>query len=217
MIKAVLFDMNGIIINDEHIHELAFKQTLRPYDILITHQDYILCCVGKTDRAGYELISTQFSKKLPIDKLLEDKANLYLKLFPEHKKTYPNVIELIHSLAKNFILGLTSSSSRQEVDLIITEFQIKDKFFTTISGNDVLNGKPNPEPYIKTSDKIGVPTNECLVIEDSRSGVESAKSAGCFCIGVTTTHSKEDLKDADAIVDNFAEINMQLINSLSIK
>src|SRR3989339_853056 len=109
-IKAVLFDMNGIIIDDEHIHEMAFKETVKPFGIELDHLTYLDCCAGKTDRAGYEEIAAKFSK--------------------------------------DFILALTSSSSRAEVDLIAKEFGIDHEFRITISADDVTKGKPNPEPYL---------------------------------------------------------------------
>lgn len=213
-IRAILFDMNGIIIDDEHIHEMAFKESVKPYGIILTHEDYLECCAGKTDKAGYESISLKFSKTLPIDDLLHQKSMQYLSLFPANKKSYLGVIELIHFLSEHYILALTSSSSRQEVDLITSEFGIQRDFVTTISGNDVLKGKPNPEPYVLTAKKIGVQPNECVVIEDSKSGVISAKAAGCYCIGVTTTHTQEDLKQSDVVVADFASITLERIESL---
>lgn len=215
MIKAVLFDMNGIIIDDEHIHEMAFRETVKPFNIDLDHQIYLECCAGKTDRAGYEQIATKFSGDLPIDELLQQKSQMYLKLFPANKKDYPGVISLIHSLAKFFTLALTSSSSRAEVDLIIKEFEINHEFSVTVSANDVTKGKPDPEPYLITAEKLGVLPSECVVIEDSRSGVLSAKTAGCFCVGVTTTHSAEDLKKADLVVDHYSSLNAQVIKDLA--
>lgn len=214
MIKAVLFDMNGIIIDDEHIHEMAFRETLTPFDIDFDHQTYLDCCAGQTDRAGYEQIAIKFSKELPIDGLLKQKAQKYLKLFPANKKDYIGVIDLVHSLAKDFILALTSSSSRDEVELITKEYSIKHEFKVIVSADDVTKGKPDPEPYLITAEKLGVLTHECVVIEDSRSGVLSAKAAGCYCIGVTTTHSEEDLKEADLIVDDFTSLNAQVIRAI---
>src|SRR3989339_1785583 len=116
-IKAVLFDMNGIIIDDEHIHEMSFRETVKPYNINLDHLTYLNCCAGRTDRAGYEEIASKFSTTLSIDDLLNQKSQMYLKLFPANKRSYDGVIELIHSLAKDFTLALTSSSSRNEVDL----------------------------------------------------------------------------------------------------
>ena len=197
--------MNGIIIDDEHIHEMAFKETVKPFGIELDHLTYLDCCAGKTDRAGYEEIAAKFSKDLLVDDLLQQKSQMYLKLFPANKKDYPGAIDLIHSLAKDFILALTSSSSRAEVDLIAKEFGIDHEFRITISADDVTKGKPNPEPYLITAQKLDLQPQECVVIEDSRSGVLSAKAAGCYCIGVTTTHTKEDLKEADLVIgqENF--------------
>lgn len=77
-------------------------------------------------------------------------------------------------------------------------------------------GKPDPEPYIITCKKLGINPQEAVVIEDSRSGVVSAKSAGCFCIGVTTTHTHKDLQASDLVVNDFSEITIEAINSLAI-
>lgn len=207
--------MNGVIIDDEHIHEMAFRETVKPFNIDLDHQTYLECCAGKTDRAGYEQIATKFSEDLPIIELLQQKSQMYLKLFPANKKDYLGVINLIHSLAKNFTLALTSSSSRAEVDLITKEFRIDNEFSVTVSADDVTKGKPDPEPYLITAGKLGVLPSECVVIEDSISGVLSAKTAGCFCVGVTTTHSAEDLKKADLIVDRFSLLNVKVVENLA--
>ena len=212
MIKAVIFDMNGIVIDDEHIHELAFKETVKTFSIDLSHQDYLECCVGKTDKAGYESISEKFSTSFPVSKLLKDKAGFYLKLFPEHKKTYPGVIELISNLAKNYTLALTSSSSRAEVNLITKEYAINKHFKITISADEVRKGKPDPEPYLITCNLLKLKPQECIVIEDSESGVLSAKAAGCFCIGITTTHSENNLEGADIITDSFDKVETLISN-----
>jgi HAD superfamily hydrolase (TIGR01509 family) len=212
MIKAVIFDMNGIIIDDEHIHELALKETVKPFNIDLSHQDYLECCAGKTDNDGYVSISKKFSTSLPIAELLNDKARFYLKLFPEHNKTFAGVIELIGRLADNFTLALTSGASRAEVDLITKEYAIDKYFKITISADEVKKGKPDPEPYLITCNLLKLKPQECVVIEDSKSGVLSAKAAGCFCIGVTTTHSENDLEGADKITDSFEKVEALISN-----
>ncbi len=214
MIKAILFDMNGIIIDDEHIHEQAFCETVNKFDIDLSHEEYLKCCAGKTDKQGYIDIENEFHVDLPIEKLLKEKAQVYLKLFPENKVSYKGVINLIKKLAKEYTIALTSSSSRAEVDLVIKEFGISDNFAVTISGDDVNKGKPNPEPYIKTAQIISVKSKECVVIEDSVSGIRSAKDAGCYCIAITTTHTRSELQDADIIVDKFEEVDKNLINNI---
>jgi len=214
MIKAVFFDMNGIIIDDEHIHELAFRKTVKPFGISLSHKDYLKCCAGKTDKDGYLSISEEFSIKLPVVELLNKKSAMYLKLFPENKKSYNGIIDLIEKLSKDFDLALTSSSSRAEVDLITKEFGIKQYFKVTISSDEVINGKPDPEPYLITAKLLGIKTQESVVIEDSKNGVLSAKAAGCYCIAVTTTRDKKSLENSDLIVSDFSKINKKVIKQL---
>jgi beta-phosphoglucomutase len=215
-IKAVLFDMNGIIIDDEHIHEAAFKRTVEPFGITLDHESYLECCAGKTDKEGYESIGKKYQKSLPIDQLFQQKAKVYISLFPTQKKVYPGILECIDRLSKKYTLALTSSSIKWEVELITKEFKIFDKFKVIITGDDVKHGKPHPEPYLLTCKLLGIEPAESIVIEDSSSGVKSAISAGCKCIGITTTHSKDQLlsNSPTVIINSFDEINEKFIKDL---
>lgn len=216
-IKAVIFDMNGIIIDDEHVHEGAFQRTVEPFGIILDHQSYLECCAGKTDKAGYVSIAQKYQKTLPIDDLIYQKEEQYLDLFPSLKKVYPGILECIDRLSKDYTLALTSSSTKIEVELVTKTFNIYDKFKTIISGNDVKIGKPDPEPYLKTCDILQFNPKECLVIEDSASGIKSAIAASCKCIGVTTTHSKQQLSESNPnlIVNDFGQITRNLIISIN--
>ncbi len=216
MIKAVIFDMNDIIIDDEHIHEMAFGKVIKKFGIELTHETYLECCAGRTDRAGFESVTEKFAVELPIEDLLTEKSQAYLTLFPKTKKAFPGVLDLIANLAKSDLtLALASSASRVEVDLVIQEFGLKGVFATTLSADDVSIGKPDPEPYSKTIEKLGLQPNECVAIEDSRNGVLSAKTAGCFCVAVTTTEKREQLQEADLIVDAFSELSESRLKELS--
>ncbi|MBP7876269.1 HAD-IA family hydrolase, partial [Candidatus Woesebacteria bacterium] len=134
------------------------------------------------------------------------KGEAYLKLFPEYKKSYPGVIDLIKDLSENYTLGLASSATRAEIDLITKEFGIDSYFKVVVSAEDVAQGKPNPEPYLKAASLLKVSPDECVVIEDAIDGVKAAKSAGCMCIRVATTHPKGLATNADRTVDSFEEI-----------
>jgi len=214
MIKAIIFDMNGVIVNDENIHEMAFVKTVEKYDVKLSHQDYLECCAGKTDRRGYKEIEEKFGVAFDVDALLKEKWEMYPKLFPKYKKSFDGVLELIKKLSKIYTLALTSSSSRSEIDLITKEFGVDKYFELIISASDVKNGKPDPEPYLKTAELLNVDSKECVVIEDSSAGVKSAKSAGCFCVAITTTHTKKDLQEADFIINYFSEINQGFIEKM---
>lgn len=214
MIKAVIFDMNGVIINDEAIHEGLFQETLRPYGLKFNHQAYLSCCAGKTDRAGYQTISQKYRLKLPINRLVSEKNQKYQVLFSRHHQAYPGVINLIKNLAANFTLALTSGAIRQEVELVLKQFKLKPYFKVMITGDDVRKSKPDPEAYLKTVRLLGLQAKECLVLEDSANGVASAKAAGCYCLAITTTQSAAKLEKADKIVKSFEEITLSLIQTL---
>lgn len=213
MIKAVIFDMNGVIVDDEHIHEMAFCDTVHAYGIDLTHEDYLACCAGKTDQKGYEDIADHFNIDLPVNDLLEQKWKMYPILFEKHKKCFDGVRELIDRLSKKYMIALASGASRVEVELILKDFQIDQYFPVKISADDVKNSKPHPEPYVKTAELLKVLPQECVVIEDSRSGIRAAKSVGCYCIAITTTHTKEKLQEADVVTSSFSEID-DIINDL---
>ena len=102
--KAVIFDMNGIIVDDEHIHEVAFKETVKPYGITLDHLSYLECCAGKTDKAGYESIAIKYKQTLPIDDLLKQKAFQYLQLFPKLKKLIQELSNVLTKSQKFMIL-----------------------------------------------------------------------------------------------------------------
>jgi len=214
MIKAVLFDMNGVIINDEHIHEMIFKRTISVFGVKLSHKEYLEYCAGRTDEASYDSIAKKFNVNLPIKDLLNEKSKEYLKLFPDNFKKYPGIVSLIKRLHQSFITALTSSSSKMEINLVLKELDIFDYFKVIVSADDVSKSKPDPEPYLITANKLNVKPAECVVIEDSKNGIMSAKEAGCYCIAIPTTYVESDLDKADLVVKSFNEINKGLLLSL---
>jgi HAD superfamily hydrolase (TIGR01509 family) len=109
---------------------------------------------------------------------------------------------------KDFKLGLTTSALQENQQRIFENFNLSPYFSTIITGEDIINGKPHPEPYLKTAEKLGVAPANALVIEDSLNGVRSGKAAGCRVIAITTSFPRERLMElqADYVVDSFAEL-----------
>ena len=214
MIKAIIFDMNGVIVDDEHVHELTFQEVLKRFSIRLNHKEYIDLFAWRTDKDGFLNFEKKYNIQLPIDECLKEKMRVYLELFPANKKSFPSVLGLIKRFAGKFTLALTSSSSRQEIDLIINEFSLRDYFSEIVSADDVVKGEPDPEPYLITSRKLNIEPRYCLAIEDSASGVRSAKAAGMKCVAITTTHTQKELEGANVIVEKFEEITNDLIFDL---
>lgn len=206
MIKAVIFDMNGVIVDDEHIHELAFQEVCFKYKINLTHKLYQNLCMGKTDLDGFKSIIKHFKIKAQANKMVKNKTKIYLKLIPNKIKNFPGVIKLINNLNKSYTLALASSSTKKEINMILKTLDIVKYFKVIISANDIKKGKPDPEPYLLTAKKLKTKPKDCVVIEDTKAGVMSAKNAGMMCIAITTTNSKNNLKSADFIIKKFSEV-----------
>lgn len=215
MIKAIIFDMNGVIVDDEHLHELAFKEVLGTLGVELSHKEYFDYCVGRTDEAGFVHVVEKFELKgVDIERLVRDKADAYYQITPSNFKSFPGCLELINDLRQAFRLALASSCAKKEVDMVLKAFELEQTFEFVITADDVKKGKPDPEPYLITAQKLKIRPEYCLVIEDAKNGVLSAKSAGMKCIAVTTTHKRDDLLNADIIFDSFSEITAELISRI---
>ncbi|MBI4094838.1 MAG: HAD family phosphatase [Candidatus Liptonbacteria bacterium] len=215
MIRAVIFDMNGVIVDDEHVHEHAFREVLEKHGAKLGHEEYLVFFGGRTDADGFRSFMEKHRLSLSLQSLLKEKADLYLDLFYKENRPFPGVIEAIKSLKKRFRLALASSATRREIDLVLKSYELEQYFELVLSAEDVKKGKPDPEPYRKTAEFLKIPPSDCAVIEDSRNGVLSAKAAGTRCIGITTSHDASDLREADVIIGNFRELTPELLLHMS--
>lgn len=214
-IEAVIFDMNGVIIDDEQVHEFAFKEVCKKYGVTLTSKEYSNLCMGRTDEECFIKIIEKFKvKDISVKKLIDLKSRKYLELIQKNIKSFPHAIKLITSLKANFRLALTSSSNRDEINMILAYFKINDFFEVIVSAQDIVHGKPHPEPYLLTAKKLKVSPKNCLVIEDSKNGVDAAKSAGMYCIGVHSSLIHQDLSKADIEVDSLKDISVNIIKSI---
>lgn len=214
-ITTIIFDMNGVITDDEHCHEIATRQVFESFGVNITPEIYRTYCLGRTDKAAFADLLADFGlQDLKRSKLIDDKTKIYLDLVRDELKIYPGVVACIKKLAQNYTLALTTSSTKLEVQATMKITGLSDLFKVIVTSEDVNRGKPDPEPYLVTLEKLGLPASQCLVIEDSENGVKSAKAAGIKCIAISNTEIPEKLQLADAIIATYKEFDNNLIQSL---
>lgn len=217
MITTIIFDMNGVITDDEDFHELATKQAFEKVGLEVTPEIYRKFCLGRTDAAAFaDLIKTYDIGNTQSTVLIADKSRLYMVLVKDNLRIYPGVVALIQTLSTNYRLALTTSSTYAEAYAIIDLLQLHDYFEVVVTSGDVRKGKPDPEPYLLTSEKLGVTSQECLVIEDSENGVKSAKAAGMKCVAITNTEKPDKLQLADRILNGYLEITEGFIQSVGL-
>lgn len=199
--KAVLFDMDGVIVDSEPLHVAAFQATLRRYGHDLSDEQYKQHFAGKTDEAGFNQYFDFVGETVDLSVVMDEKAKEYLRLAADRLVPYPGVIELIRELAdKTVPLGLVTGSLRAEAEVTLKAFDIEQYFSIIVAAEDISKSKPSPEGYLKGAEALGVHPEKCVVIEDAPSGVRAAAAAGMRCLAVATTHTPEELAGATAIV-----------------
>lgn len=211
--KAVIFDMDGVLIDSEPIWKIVNFQVYGEFDIFMNDEIY-QTVIGKTEDEVFKpfLKEKGYSGKELEDlnkKAIQKRRELFIKNAASKIKLFPKAREKIIKLNKNgYKLAIATSSFKELLDLIVDKFKIRKYFDVLYSAEDVVNGKPNPEIYIKTMNKLGVTPKETVIIEDSISGLKAAKSSGAFCIAVETTNPKEKLLSVDKIIKDISKLDI---------
>ena len=208
--KAVIFDMDGVIIDSEPIH----------FDVDIKTMDYLgrnisggelEKYVGMTSTEMWSLIKKKYNLIQSVDEIidyqLENKINIVRELDIE---PIEGIRELLLQLKnESLLIGIASSSPRKFIEEVVKKFHLQDYLSCVVSGEEVPRGKPAPDVYIEAAKELGVDIDQCIVIEDSRNGVIAAKAAGMKCIGYKNINSgNQDLSKADITVDSIKDINI---------
>ena len=206
----MIFDMDGVIIDSEPIHQECERRMFSLLGIGISDEQHN-ALVGATDETMWSTLGKLHHMPISITEAIQLKKSLYLEYLK--RETYieplPFVNELISDLYNNgFRLAVASSSPPEQIDFILKKFELKRYFHAIVSGEDVEVGKPHPEIFLKAADVLGVQPSSCVVIEDSFNGVTAAKKAGMKCIGFNNPNSgNQDLSKADTIVHSFKELS----------
>lgn len=200
--RAVLFDMDGVIVDSEPLHAEVYKQTLKKYGYDMTDEQYKRHIFGKTDEVGLrDYFDTMGIAADPL-LVLADKAKAYLEYAPDKLVPYQGVIELIRDLTeRGIVLALVTGSVRADAELTLRTFGIRDFFTVVVTAEDIMRSKPDPEGYLKGAAALGVSAADCVIVEDSPSGVQAAKAASMPCVAVTSGHTAEELTGATLVID----------------
>jgi len=225
MLRAVIFDFNGIIVDDEPIHFKLFQKVLGEEGIVLTEDAYYARYLGFDDRGAFMAGFRENARSLSDEKLrdlIERKAIYYQDAIREHVAIFPGVTRLIHNLSSSLPLAVASGALRQEIETILNTAGLLKHFQAIISAEDVKQGKPEPEIFLKAlaalnalvGNKKSIQPDECVVIEDSKEGIRAARRAGMKCLAVTNSHPAELLTDANAVVKTLETVTLNFVESL---
>ena len=218
-LKAVLFDMDGVIVDTEPLHRKAYFQTFKDLNIKVSEEFYT-SLTGTSTKKSTQMIKDEFN----LDVLPEEIAASKRKYFKQYFDTdpefdlLPGVRELIINYYENNIkLVLASSASMNTINWVFEKFDLEKYFIGKISGADLEESKPNPEIFIKATQIANESRESCMVIEDSTNGIIASHRANIFCAAYKSEHSKLQKYDlANIVVSDFSDLEISKIQQYFI-
>jgi HAD superfamily hydrolase (TIGR01509 family) len=215
MLKAVIFDMDGVIIDSEPMHIRAYNNMFNEIGIEVSTELYE-SFTGQSTINICKRLCDHFKLDYNPETLVAIKRKHYKQFFESNSELalIDGVFDLIkdyHSNGLKLVLG--SSAAMTSINQIFDRFDLNKYFSAKFSGGDLKQSKPHPEIFIKAAEATGFKREECMVIEDSTNGVEAAKAAGIYCVGYDSFHSKnQDYSKADLVIKEFKEIGFDKLS-----
>lgn len=216
MLKAVIFDMDGVIIDSEPFHLDICLEIFKKLNIDVTENEYNTF-IGVSNTSMWTTLRNKYCINKSVKELValqREACNKYL--MENDVKPIPGVVEILVNLKENGIkTALASSSPMESIKLVLDKFNIMDYFVAVISGENLKRGKPAPDIFLCAANLLKIESKYCAVIEDSSHGVSAAKSAGMKCIGFQNPNSgNQNLEAADLIVRSLKDLNLEIIRGL---
>ena len=200
MTEVVLFDFNGVVVDDEAQHCEALQRVLADEGIALSREQYYAQYLGLDDRTGFAEAYRRANRTLTTElmqHLVVLKSRAYLELVATSLRMVPGVTQFVHDAGKRFRLGIVSGALRQEINQVLGQTGLADRFEIIVAADDVSRCKPDPAPYLAAHQALNkrspVAVEQCVVIEDSLHGLASARAAGMPCVMLTTSHSAQTL------------------------
>jgi len=223
MLRAAIFDMDGVICDSEPLHMEAFQTVLREEGKMITDQEYYDRYLAHDDRGSFEAALGPAIDSLKMRSLLVRKGHLFDEAMKEHLVIYPGVDAFVKKLGARCALALATGARRLEVEFILKKARLRDSFTAIVSADDVQNGKPQPDAFVRALQLLnerrldGTPAIEpaqCVVIEDSPRCIRTARGLGMKTVGMATSYKPEELKDAHWVIDTFVGVGVEDLEKL---
>ena len=204
-IKAILFDMDGVVVDSEKLYSQSEEKLLAQYGVKFDDSDwhYIKGC---TEKQFYDLVYSKFNPDILREDLMSQGREFLKKIFTDQLEYMDGFNSVYPAIKEKYELALVTSTGQDLVNHIDGLLSIYKKFDIVLTSVDTKKHKPNPDPYITAMKQFGFEANECIVVEDSIQGIKAGKAAGCIVIALEGSIERKFLKDADYIISSLYDI-----------
>ncbi len=215
MFQAVIFDFDGVILDSEPLHYKACSFVFAKLGLALSYDEYVDKYLGLSDKEMFPKIFSERSCSFSLDKinaLIGEKTSRYQEIIKQCDELpmIDSVDQYIHHISKKISkIAICSGSTRNEIMAVLAKLKrggLHAYFNTIVTSEDVQRGKPSPEGYLLTAQRLNVLPDQCMVIEDTPHGVEAAKAAGMFVVALLTSYTKNQLQNADKVINNFSQL-----------
>jgi len=209
--SAIIFDMDGVIVDSEPLHQKAFETLFeelgRKHDHGIVFHEYY----GRSDKVLLKDFIEKHNVPFELEDLTQRKLKYFVRYLRERRPVFKELHSLVPELARHYKLAIASSNFRSVIDVVMEISGLRPHFNVIVGYEDIRFTKPDPEIYFTAAKRLAVRPSQCCVIEDAAMGVQAAKMAGMTCIGLTSSLPPEKLQQADFIARNYADIRQYLL------
>jgi beta-phosphoglucomutase len=212
---AVIFDMDGVICHTNPYHSLAFREFFSTRNLNPTDEEFAAHMFGKSN----SYIMSHFLQR-PIAgaellELEEEKEGLFRKIYEAHVDPIAGIVPFIADLNNQGVkLGVATSAPQANLDLILSKVPIRESFGSIMASENVTKHKPDPEVYLTSARNLNVDPSQCLVFEDSFSGISAALNAGMKVVGVLTSHTIEELPPCNLYITDYRDLSYEQVKQL---
>ena len=208
---AIIFDMDGVLIDSEPLHAQAWEALFAELGLARTHGMIYRDYIGIADSVFLRDFLAKHHRPEPPAELHYRKLQHLYRLIRQHRPIDPQLPHLIPALARRYPLAVASSSNQEVINVVLAVAGLTQYFKVTVGGDAVQQHKPDPEVYLTAARNLGLPPRDCCAIEDSPTGIAAAKAAGLTVIGLTTSQTATQLRQADHIAHDFTAVRRLLL------
>ena len=209
--QAIIFDMDGVVVDSEPLHERAFREVLAEIGYGHSHGIDFPAYYGKSDLIVWRDFIARHRPTQSLDELLDRKEKKFAGLLQREEPIFDGLLELLEKLSLRCSLALASGSRHPTIHAVLAMRGLRRLFRAVVSSEDVGHGKPAPDVFLRAAELLAVAPNDCCVIEDSAAGVEAGLAAGMTVIAITNSLPPEKLSRASKVVGTYGEIESLLL------